>query len=54
MINSNQHADMGIPNGSRDHIIVPDTLKAMFNLNTESTGKTRSIIENAVRELVKK
>ena len=49
----NQHIDIEIPHGSRDHVIVPDTVKITFNLNIESTDKTRSIVNNADRTLVK-
>ena len=28
-----QHIDKEIPYGLRDHVIVPDTIKIMFNLN---------------------
>ena len=28
-----QHIDKEIPCGLRDHVIVPDTIKIMFNLN---------------------
>ena len=50
----NQHIDIEIPHGSRDHVIVPDTVKITFNLDTESTDKTRSIVNNVGRALVKK
>ena len=33
----NQHIDIEIPHGSRDHVIVPDTVKGTFNLDIEST-----------------
>ena len=33
----NQHIDIEIPHGSRDHVIVPDTVKITFNLDIEST-----------------
>ena len=33
----NQHIDIEIPHGSRYHVIVPDTVKGTFNLDTEST-----------------
>ena len=36
---SNQHIDIEIPHGSRDHVIVPDTVKITFNLDIESTDK---------------
>lgn len=34
--------------------IVPDTVKTTLNIDIESTGKTRSIHNNAGRALVKK
>ena len=43
----NQHIDVEIPAGSRDQIIVPDTLNITFNL-------TRSVVNNVGRALVKK
>ena len=49
----NQHIDMEIPAGSRDQIIVPDTLKITFNLEVESKEKTRSVVKNVGRALVK-
>ena len=49
----NQHIDTEIPHGLRDHVIVPDTIKITFNLNIESTDKTRSIVNNVGRALVK-
>ena len=39
----NQHIDIEIPHGSRDYLIVPDTVKIAFNLDTESTDKAHSI-----------
>ena len=50
----NQHIDIQIPHGSRDHVIIPDTVKITFNLDIESTHKTRSIVNNIGRALVKK
>ena len=38
-----QHIDIEIPHGSIDHVTVPDTVKITFNLNIESTDKTRSV-----------
>ena len=38
-----QHIDIEIPHGSRNHVTVPDTVKITFNLDIESTGKTRSV-----------
>ena len=49
----NQHINIEIPHGLRDHVIVPDTIKITFNLNIESTDKTRSIVNNVGRALVK-
>ena len=49
-----QHTDIDIPHGSRDHVIIPDTVKIMFNLDITSTGKTRSVVNNIGRALVKK
>ena len=31
----NQHIDIEIPHGSRDHVIVSDTVKITFNLDFE-------------------
>ena len=50
----NQHIDIEIPHGSRDHVIVPDTVKITFNLDIESTDKARSVVNNVGRALVKK
>ena len=49
-----QHINIEIPKDSRDHVIVPDTLKITFNLEIESIDKTRSIVNNVGRALVKK
>ena len=50
----NQHIDIEIPHGSRDSVIVRDTVKITFNLDIEPTNKTRSIINNVGRTLIKK
>ena len=50
----NQHNNIEIPLCSRDHVIVPNTVKITFNLDIESTGKTRSVVKNVGRALVKK
>ena len=50
----NQYIDIKIPHGSRDHVIIPDTVKITFNLETESTDKSRSAVSNVGRALVKK
>ena len=49
-----QHIDIEIPHGSTDHIIVPDAVKIMFNLDIELTDKTCRIANSVVRALVKK
>ena len=41
-----QHIDIEISCGSRDHHIVPDTINITFNLDTESTDKAPSIVNN--------
>ena len=43
---TNQHTDIEIPYGSRDHVIVPDTVKITFNLDIESIYKARSVVNN--------
>ena len=35
LVYPNQNVDIVIPHGSRDHAIVPDTVKTTFNLDTE-------------------
>ena len=50
----NQHIDIEIRHGSRDHVIVPETVKITFNLDIKSTDKTRSVVNNVGRALVKK
>ena len=49
-----QHINITLRYGSADNVIVPDTVKIKFNLDTESTDKTRSIVNNVSRALVKK
>ena len=49
-----QRIDIAIPKSSRDHVIVPDTIKITFNLEIESTDKTRSVMSSVGRALVKK
>ena len=49
-----QHIDIDIPHGSRDHAIIPNTVKTTFNFHIESTDKTRSVVNNVARALVKK
>ena len=50
----NQHIDIEIPHDSRDHVIIPDTVKITFNLDITSTDKARSVVNNVGRALVKK
>ena len=50
----NQDIDIEIPHGSRDHVIVPDTVKITFNLDSKSTDKARSVLNNVGRALFKK
>ena len=40
--------------GSKDHSIVPHTIKIAFNLDTESADKARTIVNNVDKALVKK
>ena len=49
-----QHIDIDILHGSRDHIILPGTIKITFNLDLESTDKARSVVNDVGRALVKK
>ena len=49
-----QHNDTEIAYGSRDYVIVPDTLKITFNFDIEYTEKTRSVAKNVCRTLLKK
>ena len=50
----NQHIDIDIPHGSRDLVIISNTIKITFNLDIESTGKARSVVNNVGRAMVKK
>ena len=49
-----QHSDIEILHGSRDHVIVPDTVQITFNLDIESTDKACSVVNNVGTALVKK
>ena len=49
----NKHIDMEIPHGSRDHVIIPDTVKIRLNIESESADKTRSIVNNVRKALWK-
>ena len=48
----NQDIDTEIPHGSRDHVIVPGTVKITFDLDIESSDKARSVVNNVGRALV--
>ena len=48
-----QHINIEIPHDSRDHVIVPDTIKITFNLEFESPDKEDSVVNNVDRALVK-
>ena len=37
-----QYIDIEISHGSRDHVIIPDTVKVTFNLDITSTDKANS------------
>ena len=50
----NQYIDIEMPHGSRDHVIIPDTIKITFNLDITSTDKARSVVNNIGRALAKK
>ena len=49
-----QHIDIEIPYGLRDHVIIPDSIKITFNLDTESIDKARRHVNNIGRAHVKK
>ena len=51
---ASQNIDIDIAHGSRDHIIIPDTIKFTFNLKIESRDKARSVVNNVGRNFVKK
>ena len=50
----NQHIHIEILHGSRDHVIIPDTVKNTFNLDITSTDNAPSVAKNVGRTLVKK
>ena len=50
----NQHIDIEIRHGSRDHVIIPDTVKTTFSLDIKSTDKARSVFKNVAKAVVKK
>ena len=49
-----QHFKIIVPQGSADHVIVPDTLKITFDLELTLTGKACTVVNNVGRALVKK
>ena len=53
MASPSQHIDIDIPHGSRDHVIIPGTIKITFNLDIISTDKAHSVVDNVGRALVK-
>ena len=52
--NPSQLIDIEIPHGSRDHVILAEAVKITFNLDTESTDKARSVMNNVGMALVTK
>ena len=50
----NQHIDNEIPHGSRDHVIIPNTVKITFKLDIKSTYKAPSVVNNVGRALVRR
>ena len=49
-----QPTDIEIPYDSRDHVIIPDTVKITVNLDIISLDKARSAVSNVGRALAKK
>ena len=49
-----QHINIRIPHGSRDYVIIPNTVKITFNLDITSTDKRHSVLNNVGLVLVKK
>ena len=49
-----QHIDIEITHGSKDHVIIPNTVKITFDLDITSTDKASSVVNNVGRALVKK
>ena len=50
----NQYTDIEILHISRDHVIIPYTIKITFNLDITTADKVRSIVNNVGRVLVRK
>ena len=50
----NQHIDIEITNGSRNHVITLDSVKITFNFDITSTDQARSVVNNVGRALVRK
>lgn len=50
----NQQSYIKIPNGSREHFIISNNIKAMFNFDTELTDEPLDIVNNKDKSLVKK
>ena len=51
---TSQHTDIEIPHGSRDHVIIPNTVKITFKLDIKSTYKAPSVVNNVGRALVRR
>ena len=51
---SGQHINIEIPHDSRDHAIVPGTIKSTFYFDIESTDEARSVVNNVDRALMNK
>ena len=45
--------DPEIPYGSRDHVVLPEAIKIKVNLEIYSTEKTRCVVNNVGKLLVK-
>ena len=52
--NPSLHINSEIPHGSRDHVVIQDTVEITFNLDIASTDKACSVVNNIGRTLVKK
>ena len=48
----NHHIDTEIPHGSRDHVILPNTVKVTFNLKLNQ--QIKHVVNNVGRALIKK
>ena len=48
----NQDIDIEIPHGSRNHVIIPNTVKITYNFDITSTDKARSVVNKVGRALL--